>query len=87
MDPNPDNNDATADVEVAETADLTIVKSHTGPGLVRGQVTFTLAVSNAGPSAANEVTVEDSLPAGLTLASVSADGWECSTVDDTVACV
>lgn len=87
VDPNPDNNDATADVEVAETADLTIVKSHTGPGLVRGQVTFTLAVSNAGPSAANEVTVEDSLPAGLTLASVSADGWECSTVDDTVACV
>jgi uncharacterized repeat protein (TIGR01451 family) len=60
-------------VEGTQSADLGIVKSMAPPSPSLGQnVTFTITVSNAGPSAATGVVVSDPLPTGLTY--VSDDG-------------
>ena len=64
----------------AECADLSITK--TGPASVTagGAVAYQLAVANNGPSAAANVSVTDTLPAGVTFVSVNASngGWTCS---------
>jgi uncharacterized repeat protein (TIGR01451 family) len=46
---------------------------------------YTLSISNIGAGAANDVTVTDVLPAGLTLNSVSGTGWTCSG-SSTITC-
>ena len=69
-----------------------IDKSHAADAFVVGeQGTYTIGVTNDGPSpsvgtADDPVTVTDTLPAGLAPASVSATGWDCTTVDQTVTC-
>jgi hypothetical protein len=60
---------------------LEITKSHTG-NFTQGQqgATYTVTVSNganAGPTTGT-VTVTDTIPAGLTLASMAGTGWTCS---------
>ena len=78
VDPNPDNNSDSAYVEVNE-ADLAIVKSHTGTPGLGDPVTFDLAVSNLGPSAAKDVVVTDTFPDGLTPTSWTGDpDWACT---------
>jgi uncharacterized repeat protein (TIGR01451 family) len=70
----------------AQAADLSIVKTSTPATPVLGQpLTYTLTVSNAGPDTAEQVTVTDVLPAGLTFDSASAP---CSyeNANRTVAC-
>jgi uncharacterized repeat protein (TIGR01451 family) len=63
------NNVASATV-TPQVADLAIAKSADNPTpTVGGAVTFTVALSNIGPSAATGVEVTDLLPAGLTLVS------------------
>ncbi|HYO84965.1 MAG TPA: isopeptide-forming domain-containing fimbrial protein [Dermatophilaceae bacterium] len=84
-----DNNDDSVPVDVGEQADLSIVKSHTGAARVGDELTFTLKVSNAGPSVARDVVVTDKLPTGLTY--VSAEGatgpdWTCSEAASVVTC-
>lgn len=79
-DRNDDNDRATDEVVVTDQVDLTIEKT-AAPDPVRAgeQVTYTIVVVNDGPSTADDVVVTDSLPAGLTVASVdgSADDWDC----------
>ena len=60
------------------SADVSIVKS--GPPTVTagGSVTYTFAVANAGPSDAANLTVTDTLPAGVTFVSASGGGWTCT---------
>jgi uncharacterized repeat protein (TIGR01451 family) len=63
------NNVASATV-TPQVADLAIAKSADNPTpTVGGAVTFTVALSYIGPSAATGVEVTDLLPAGLTLVS------------------
>ena len=84
-----DNNDDSAPVEVGERADLSIIKSHTGAARVGDELTFTLEVSNAGPSVARDVVVTDELPKGLTFVSAAGatgSDWTCSELDSTVTC-
>jgi uncharacterized repeat protein (TIGR01451 family) len=73
VDPNPLNNNAAATVNGAGTADLRVTKavSNTAPS-VGDQVTYTIAVTNLGPDAATDVTIEDILPAGMTFVSATA---------------
>ncbi len=68
--------------------DLTITKTTTATALVRGtDVTYTLAVSNIGSATANaNLTVTDTLPAGLSFVSASGGGWSCGSTPPVVTC-
>jgi len=85
-DPDSANDQAGAETTVNPAADVQLVKSGLPDTvLVGGNVTYTLTVHDAGPSAATGVAVSDPLPAGLTLVSASSTQGTCSDTD-TVAC-
>ena len=46
--------------------------------MVGSEATYTLTVSNDGPSEASGVRLVDPLPAGLTLVSATGAGWDCT---------
>ena len=71
-DPNLDNNTASAAPVPVPSADLGISKSvdNTHP-YIGSNVTFTVTVTNTGPSDATGVNVVDTLPSGYTLVSVN----------------
>jgi uncharacterized repeat protein (TIGR01451 family) len=65
-DPNPNNNTATDTDPLTPTADLSIAKTNNVTSVVPGTTTtYTITVSNAGPSTVNSVTVVDTLPGAL----------------------
>ena len=74
-DPDPENNTATVETPAApQGADLSIQKSAFPNPVCRCQyVTFTLTVSNAGPAAAQQVVIWDTLPVELSKAVYSVD--------------
>jgi uncharacterized repeat protein (TIGR01451 family) len=58
--------------------DISLIKSQSDDQVVLGQdITYTLAVFNAGPAVAQNVQVTDTLPAGVTLRSVAASQGTC----------
>ena len=66
------NNSATATINICTNADLAIVKTVNQNSVQAGnQITYTLTVTNNGPSVSNGVVVTDNLPTGLTLVSAS----------------
>src|SRR5439155_506878 len=69
-----DNVPGTATVTVPPRADLSVAK--TGPATVNAvqNLTYTITVTNTGPSAAVSVAVRDTLPAGVTFVSASNGG-------------
>lgn len=72
VDSNTANNASDADIAITRNAVLTITKSDTpDPAVVGGALTYTIVVTNTGPSTATNVVVSDTLPAGLTFDSVS----------------
>ena len=74
-DPAPDNNTSTDITPIQPSADVSIVKTGSpSPVYAGGRLTYTLLVSNAGPSEAENILVRDTLPAGLDNAEISADG-------------
>jgi len=76
---NTENNSATAGTTVQGEANLSISK--TGPASAeRFEVlSYTVAVSNAGPSGATNAVMSDALPAGLTFSAITApSGWSCA---------
>jgi uncharacterized repeat protein (TIGR01451 family) len=86
-DPNPANNSATATTTVAvAVADVSISKTAgAGPFGTGRPVTYTIAVANAGPTAATNVVVSDVLPAGTTFTSATPTQGSCSGTT-TVTC-
>jgi large repetitive protein len=71
QDPNTGNNQQSVTI-TPQRAELSIIKSvAVTPVNVTGNAVFTVTVSNAGPSAATNVTVADLLPAGLTFAGAA----------------
>ncbi len=87
-DPDPDDNDDSVTTTVGAAADLSLVK--TGPATVQvgESVTYVLAVRNAGPDDAVDVSVTDTLPAGVTFVSASGTGWTCTNdANASVTCV
>jgi uncharacterized repeat protein (TIGR01451 family) len=71
------------------TPDMTLTKSHVG-NFVRGSTaSYTIPVSNLslyGPTNA-AVTINDTLPTGVTPSSASGTGWACSIAAQTVSCM
>ncbi|MET0736084.1 MAG: hypothetical protein ABWY55_10650 [Microbacterium sp.] len=76
-DPDQDDNTATATVTTtAPQADITTSKTG-GDATAGGQASYSIVVTNAGPSTADAVTLTDPLPAGFSIASVSSSRGEC----------
>ncbi len=74
VDPDPDSNSATDNGVSVPTADLAVTKTHTGIITPGSPVTYTITVSNNGPSVAANAVVRDVLPSALTNPR-----WSCSS--------
>ena len=86
-DPVPSNNTSTDNAGTTQSADLQVVKTLTS-SLVAGQdATYSLAVSDNGPSdAAGTVTLSDTLPTGESYQSATGAGWSCGSSGALVTC-
>ncbi|MCW2758750.1 MAG: hypothetical protein JWO46_2496 [Nocardioidaceae bacterium] len=84
-DPNPINDGAQDPTTVVDRADVRLSKTPTGDTVRAGaNKTFTLTAHNDGPSDADNVSVTEQLPVGMSLVSMSGPGWTCPT--GTVTC-
>ncbi|NUN65053.1 DUF11 domain-containing protein [Pseudanabaena biceps] len=81
-DPVSSNNTSTDPTTISPLqADLKLTKTRFGTFAIGGQGTYTLAVQNLGPAlATGTLTITDTLPANLTLASFIGQGWTCTTI-------
>ena len=78
-DPNPANNQATGSVSFRGSADLGLTKSDAPDPVTAGQtLTYTLSVTNSGPSAAPNVVVKDVLPKEVALVSATPSQGACA---------
>ena len=92
-DPNTGNESGTATTTVGVgSADLSVTKVDTPDPVVAGSnLTYTITVTNAGPSNATSAALSDTLPAGTTFVSLpTPGGWSCTTpavgASGTVSC-
>ncbi len=70
--------------------DMTVSKTHAATSFTRGSTaTYTINASNVSALGATSgvVTVDDTLPAGLTPVSATGTGWTCSISGQTISCV
>ncbi|MFN2227758.1 MAG: S8 family serine peptidase [Anaerolineae bacterium] len=66
---------------------LSITKLDTpDPVRIASTLTYTLTVTNEGPSVASLVTVTDTLPAGVIFGGASGVGWDCLAAGQEVTC-
>ena len=79
FDPNLSNNTSSSTFDVVPAADLAIVKT-ASPAivLVGDTITYTLAITNSGPSQATSVVVTDALPSGILLKFITTSQGSCS---------
>jgi uncharacterized repeat protein (TIGR01451 family) len=70
-DPNTNDNTSSATTTIVQQTDLSIAKSGPPSASPGSPVTYTITVSNLGPSGAANVTVTDNTPAGLSFVSNS----------------
>jgi uncharacterized repeat protein (TIGR01451 family) len=79
-DPDLTNNTDNSDTSVVSSAALSIRKTSDPATVNAGElVTYTITITNEGPSDARFVDVKEQLPAGLTLHSITAsDGGACA---------
>ncbi|MEM7114356.1 MAG: fibronectin type III domain-containing protein [Chloroflexota bacterium] len=91
-DPDSDNNSASEETTVNNVppsdSELAITKTDNADPVDFGDnIIYTVEVTNNGPEAAKSVVVTDSLPAGLTFVSATADnGGGCSHDSGTISC-
>jgi uncharacterized repeat protein (TIGR01451 family) len=75
FDPDPSNDEATENTAVTPSADLSIVKSSAASSAnADSDITFTIVVTNDGPSTAEDVLVGDPVPDGTSFVSASGGG-------------
>jgi uncharacterized repeat protein (TIGR01451 family) len=70
-DTNPGNNSATLNTAVTASADLSVSKSGPLTAVAGTNVTYTIVVSNSGPSNAANVSLTDAVPVNATFVSAS----------------
>ncbi len=89
-DPDLDNNTASDPTTSQRVFEISLAKSLVSPLEARRDASYSLAVTNAGPSDSTApVTVTDPLPAGLSFVSATegtGDTWSCSAEAQTVTC-
>ena len=86
-DPNLTNNSVTLSTVVTQIADVAVSTTVPGPATVGSSVTYTVTISNLGPSTATGVTLTDTLPAGSGFVSATPLQGTCSQTAATVTCV
>jgi len=79
VDPNPGNNDGSSSAAVTLTtvfseADLIVVQAGPASVLSTSEISYTISVTNLGPSTASNVVVSDQLPGAVTFVSASDGG-------------
>ncbi|MFP5247464.1 MAG: C25 family cysteine peptidase, partial [Thermoanaerobaculia bacterium] len=89
--PNLANNTASASTTVQRRVDIAITKVTNDPGpdnaFMEGEtLTYTIQITNNGPSRATNVVMTDPLPAGFTFGSVVPGGPTCTQSSGTVTC-
>jgi len=85
FDPIPENNADDEPTDVVRQIDLAIEKTDTPDPVIAGQsLTYTLLVTNHGPSDATGVMVEDTLPAGVTYVSATPSQGTSAAANGTV---
>ncbi|MGH2595871.1 MAG: DUF7507 domain-containing protein [Actinomycetota bacterium] len=86
-DPNAANDTATDTDSVARSADLSIAKTDSADPVIQGQAfTYTITVTNNGPSDSATVEVSDTVPAQFTVTNVTSPAGACSNVGNVVTC-
>jgi len=85
---NPANNTTSFKTAVRAEADLAVSKTDFPDPVVPGRtLTYTVVVTNLGPSAAQNVTLTDSLPDSTTFGSINTPtGWTCPVPGQVVTC-
>jgi hypothetical protein len=85
-----ENDESTAVTQVpANNADLSLTKSSPSQVHDNTDVTFTITVTNLGPSTATNASFKDLLPGGLTFVSFNQDSgpsWDCGSPGSTTTC-
>ncbi|MGO4105599.1 isopeptide-forming domain-containing fimbrial protein [Leifsonia sp. YAF41] len=83
----PTNNSADDTVAVPAQASLTVTKASVGTFTVGQKGSYTLTVTNAGPTEdPGPITLTDKLPAGLTFASANGQNADCAEASQIVTC-
>ena len=86
-DPDISDNTTSTSTTVTPSANLSITKTDSpDPVTASGILTYTITVTNLGPSLATNVTVTDTLPAGVSNVSATGTGWSCSSSTSSVTC-
>jgi uncharacterized repeat protein (TIGR01451 family) len=86
-DPNAADNTDSDTTTVATSADLDLsLVAVPEPVVIGGIVTYTLTVTNNGPSDASSVTLTDTLPAGVSFLAVTPGPPTCTEVGGIVTC-
>jgi uncharacterized repeat protein (TIGR01451 family) len=84
-DPDLNNNSADATAQVIAVSDLGIHKQSSAGEVVAGKkLTYTLTISNSGPSDAAGVEIADDLPGSVTLVSTGASQGGCNAADPVI---
>ncbi|TWT76226.1 Cna protein B-type domain protein [Planctomycetes bacterium CA13] len=82
------NNSDTADITVTPVVDLTVTKTVDQTNAASGdEITYTVTVSNSGPSTAAAVTAVDTLPAGVTFVRGTGPSGESLTASSGIVTV
>lgn len=86
-DSDEDNNTSSVTDTVLRSADLGIVKHTSGTITAGAEATYTLDVTNHGPSdSAGPIVVTDALPSSATFVSANGTGWDCDDSGHTLTC-
>ncbi|MGL4107558.1 DUF7507 domain-containing protein [Clostridium sp. LP20] len=75
IDPNPSNNISTITTQVNTSADISVLKTASPTPVIAGEsIVYTVVVSNAGPSDAQNVSLTDLIPSTIAETEFSVDG-------------
>lgn len=77
-DPDSTNNQVTTTLTIQAAADLAVTKSGPTTATAGGPIQWTASVTNVGPSTAQNIVIQDAVPAGVHITQVTSTGGSCT---------